>query len=210
MIESLVREQYGRSVDILERGRLTDGVIIPTEAECIDILRDSLTDVQIKHVQDKMRRRLFQIVPQKPFADFKSALHLNRREDELMLFIDPDIEERLSKMPSSNEVQIGFIEGLGRLPGTPLMRCVLPKQRKFYKKLLPKGVKVIHPRNYVLLQIDGRVDIDRWTPLEDKSKDTKRFLGGSCYCTQIGFSVRDPEDDAIYARWRSSVMVAAN
>ena len=79
MIEQLVREQYGRSVDLLERGRLTEGVIIPTEAECIDILRDSYTDKQITYVQEKIRRPVFQIVPQKLFQDFENALNLNRQ-----------------------------------------------------------------------------------------------------------------------------------
>ena len=48
-------------MDILERGELTEGVIIPPEAECIDILRDTLTDKQITYVQEKCAVQCFKL-----------------------------------------------------------------------------------------------------------------------------------------------------
>ncbi len=206
MIESLVREQYGRSVDILERGELTEGVIIPPEAECIDILRDTLTDKQITYVQEKMRRAVFQIVPQRPFWDFENAMNLNLREGEPNTYLDTYVRVRFLKMPSGKEVQIGFVEGSEILPATPLIRFQLSKQEELYKNCLPEGVNVIHPRNYALLQSDLRIDVDHFSVLEDNSKDRTRLLGASCGYSQLRFGGYDPGNGGLFARWRSQIM----
>ncbi|MEK9166965.1 MAG: hypothetical protein AAB836_01545 [Patescibacteria group bacterium] len=209
MIEQLVREQYGRSVDLLERGRLTEGVIIPTEAECIDILRDSYTDKQITYVQEKIRRPVFQIVPHKPFADFENALNLNRQPGQLETHLTLYIRERFAKMPSSNEAQIGFVEGMARLPGTPLIQFPLPTQRQLYKKTLPKGVNIIHPRNYSLLQLNGRVDEEHWAVLEDNLEDETYLPGGRWGFDRPYFNEYNLDAIPEYVRWRASVMVSA-
>lgn len=210
MISNLVREQFGRSVDLLERGRLTDGVIIPTEAECIDILRDSYIDKQITYIQERIRRPVFQIVPQKPFAEFENAINLNLREGQIETHLTPYIRERFATMPSGAEVQIGFVEGLSGLQSTPLIKFPLSKQEELYKKSLPEGVNVIHPRNYALLQLDGRVDVDHWSPLEDNSKDGNSLPGGLWNGDRVYFHGNFPGFENHDARWRSAVMISAN
>lgn len=213
MIENLVREQYGTSVNLLERGGLTEGVIIPSERECIDILRDSLTDKQITHVAEKMRRAVFQIVPQKPFADFENAINLNRWPVQGQTNLTPYIRERFAKMPSSNEIQIGLVEGQARLPSTPLIRFPLKKQEVLYKKSLPEGITVIHPRNYSLLQLNVMlnwecIDMDDWSILEDNSKDRTYFPVGSWCDDQVRFREYFPEPGNHDVRWRSAVMIS--
>ncbi len=80
-------------------------------------------------MQEKIRRPVFQIVPQKLFQDFENALNLNRQAYEREVFLTPYIRERFTKFPSNNEVQIGFVEGMARLPGTPLIQFPLSEQR---------------------------------------------------------------------------------
>ncbi len=207
MIESLVREQYVRSVDILERGRLTDGVIIPSEAECIDILRDTLTDAQITHIQEKMRRAVFQIVPQKPFVDFMNAMNLLKKpEARLNSHLSPYVSQRFAKMPSNNEVRIGFVEGNVRLPGTALIMFPMVKQEEIYKRSLPEGVSVIHPRNYALLQCDRTIDVNHASVLEDNSEDRTYFPGAQWERISVEIVHDIPNDWNKRARWRSQIM----
>ncbi len=209
MIENLVREQYGRSVDLLERGRLIEGVIIPSERDCIELLREQLTDPQISHIQEKIRRPVFQIVPQKPFQDFENALNLNRQADEREAYLTPYIRERFTKLPSNNEVQIGFVEGMPRLPGTSLVQFPFLEQRRLYKKSLLLGVTVIHPRHYSLLQLNGRLDVGYWSYLED-NLENDAYLPGGYSSDQVYFREYNLEGEIHNARWRSAVMVSAN
>jgi len=213
MIKSLIREQYGRSIDLLERGRLTEGVIIPSERECIELLSEQYTNAQITHIQEKIRRPVFQIVPQKPFTDFESAINLNGRWE---VIIKPYLQERFAKMPSSNEVQIGFIEGKIKPPGISRELFTIQKQAELYKKTLPTGVTVIHPRNYALLQLDGKVDVTygHKSPLEDNSNDSDDVPCGYYNVEWVGFdawpSDSGPASGSSGLTWRASVMLTVN
>ncbi len=213
-IERSVTAQHEQRVELLKRGKLDEGVVIPGVQESIDILGDNLSDHQVAEIL-KLQRDFFVIEPGKPFGQYVDGINRNKRPRQIDTYYSPYLQNRFAGMPVGG-LRIGFAEGKAELEGDPnLVGKKLRDQEKLFKAGLSAGVEQIHPRTDALLQLDGMqtgqlVDVNIWSPLEDNSADRNYLPVGNWYNYQVVFDENFPEIEIHFARWRSAVMVSAN
>ncbi len=217
-VEPKIAEEYGQAVEGLRRAKIADGVAVPSLQETTDILGRDLTSVQIAEVL-KMKQSSFRLEPQKPVAAYLRGIDLNLRRGQVPTFISHDVEERFAAIPSSDGIRIGFVEGGSghEMDSDPaLARKELRKQEKMLRSgHLPKGVRMISPRSYCLMQLDAMETADFADdvtdsfsyPLDYGSRDPNFTVAGFWLHNQLHFDQPDPDYVHRNIRWRRSVMV---